>query len=434
MDSTFAIINAVIILLLVGITWWYERSTSRILRQSQEQVAAMQRQAITKIEELQISYTQIFQEIEERQQAEDRLQESEVRFTAFMQHLPGTATMRDTEGRFLFVNETWEKVFGRQRGQWWGKTVAEVWPAELAGPFMELDQRVLAGRQPLENIDTLEQDGQKHFWLINRFPILNQEGQAVMVGAIGIDITARRDAEEGLRDSEQKLRSLTAQLLTAQENERKRLAAELHDELGHALLTLKLKLESLEEQLQPQQVSLKDEVKKILGFISATIGEVRRLYLDLSPGDLEDLGLTAALHSLIDDFVDLQKKIIWSVNLDNIDGLFPLPIQTTIYRVIQEALTNIGKHADPSQVTLEIKREPERVSFTVNDDGKGFDRNRIFSEKKTLGLLSMEERVKILGGTFELWSQKERGARISFTIPIQREEIEGESLYRRASR
>lgn len=423
MNNSLAIITITIIAIMLGVTWWFAKSTSRILRQSQDQVAAMQRQAIGKIEELQLSYTQILKEIEERQQAEDRLQESEVRFVAFMQHLPGTATMRDTEGRYLFANETWEKVFGHQRLEWQDKTLEEVWPLEQANSFAALDQKVLEGGQPLESIETLEQGGQTNFWLINRFPILNQENQAVMVGAVGIDITARRHAEEALRFSEQKLRSLAAQLLSAQENERKRLAAELHDQLGHALLTLKLRLESLEEQLQPQQVSLKDEVNKILAFISETIGEVRRLYLDLSPGDLEDLGLTIALRSLVDDFGDLHPKIEWAVKLDNIDSLFPLPIQTTIYRIMQEALTNIGKHADPDNVMLEISREDERVSFIVIDDGKGFERNNIFIDKKTLGLLSMEERVKILGGAFELWSQENRGVRISFTIPIEGERI-----------
>ncbi len=418
MDNALIIINIAIIAIFLGVTWWFAQSTSRILKQARDQVAAMQRQAIAKIEELQLSYTQILKEIDERQQAEDRLEESEVRFAAFMQHLPGIAMMRDTKGRFLFVNETWEKVFGHQRLEWLNRPWKEVWPPERADALGELDQKVLVTGRPLESLETLEKDGQMNFWLVNRFPILNQENQAVMVGAVGIDITARRHAEEALRFSEQKLRSLAAQLLSAQEQERKRLAAELHDELGHALLTLKLRLESLEEQLQPQQVSLKEEVQKIIGFISETIGEVRRLYLDLSPGDLEDLGLTTALDSLVDDFGDLHRKIQWTIKLDNIDGLFPLPIQTTIYRIMQEALTNIGKHADPEHVTLEISKENGRVSFIIKDDGKGFDRNKIFIDKTTLGLLSMEERVKILGGTFELWSQEDQGVRISFSIPI----------------
>jgi PAS domain S-box-containing protein len=416
--NTLAIVNIAIIVILLGATWWFAQSTSRILKQSQDQVTALQQQAIAKIEELQFSYAQTLQEIEERQQAEDRLKESEEAFAAFMEHLPGTATIRDTAGRFLFANEIWEKYFGRQHLEWLDETPAGTWPPERVNTLPELDQQVLDRQMPLESVETLDYHGQTHFWLVNHFPILNREDQATMVGAVGIDITARRCAEEALRLSEQKLRSLAAQLLSAQEKERKRLAAELHDELGHALLTLKLRLESLEEQLQPQQESLKEEVQKILGFISETIGDVRRLYLDLSPGDLEDLGLTTALNSLVDDFGGLHQKIDWAVKLDNIDGLFPLPVQTTIYRIMQEALTNIGKHADPNHVNLTVTKEDEKVFFVIKDDGKGFDRNKISLDKNSLGLLSIEERIKILGGDFEIWSQENQGVRISFTIPI----------------
>lgn len=231
-------------------------------------------------------------------------------------------------------------------------------------------------------------------------------------------IAERQRTEEVLKESEKNLRHLASQLLRAQEDERKRISQELHDELGHALLALKLQAESVEEQLLPQQVALKNEVGKILRFIGATIEEVRRLYLDLSPGDLEDLGLTTALHSLVDDFAELQKQIKWTINLDYLDGLFPLSTQTAIYRIVQEALTNIGKHAKPKHVYLKIKRAKSEVSFTLVDDGIGFERNKVVPEKKTLGLLAMEERVKILGGSFDLQSQENHGTRISFTIPI----------------
>jgi PAS domain S-box-containing protein len=232
------------------------------------------------------------------------------------------------------------------------------------------------------------------------------------------DITERKRTEEVLKQSEKNMRYLASQLLSAQEDERKRLSRELHDELGHALLALKLQVISAEEQLLPQQVTLKKEVEKILEFINVTIEEVRRLYIDLSPGDLEDLGLTTALHSLVDEFSQLQKHIRWTIKLDNLDGLFALSTQTAIYRIVQEALTNIGKHAKPKNVFLGIKREKQAVSFTIQDDGIGFERQKVVTEKKTLGLLAMEERVNILGGAFELWSQENRGTKLSFTIPI----------------
>jgi PAS domain S-box-containing protein len=228
----------------------------------------------------------------------------------------------------------------------------------------------------------------------------------------------RERAEKALKESENKLRSLSCQLLDAQEHERKRLAVELHDELGHALLTLKLRLESLEDQLLPQQVSLKQETGEIIHFLLGTIDEVRRLYLDLSPGDLEDLGLTNALEALIEDFAALQKNIRYTVHLENLDGLFELPVQTAIYRVVQEALTNIGKHAEPGEISLVIRKDTDLVSFTIADDGRGFDMSNVLSERKSLGLLAMEERVKILGGSFSLWSQVNQGTKVSFTIPL----------------
>jgi PAS domain S-box-containing protein len=247
--------------------------------------------------------------------------------------------------------------------------------------------------------------------------LLEVEGEKLFQEIIR-DITERKRTEEMLKKSEKNLRYLASQLLRAQEDERTRLSRELHDELGHALLALKLQIESVQEQLLPQQATLKKEVNKILEFVNATIEEVRRLYLDLSPGDLEDLGLTTALHSLVDDFAQLQKHIKWKIKLDDLDGLFTLSTQTAIYRIVQEALTNIGKHAKPKNVFLGIKREKQEVSFTIKDDGIGFERHKVGAEKKTLGLLAMEERVKILGGAFELWSQENRGTKISFTLPI----------------
>ncbi len=232
------------------------------------------------------------------------------------------------------------------------------------------------------------------------------------------DITERKRTEKILQESERKLRHLASRLLSAQEDERKRLSRELHDELGHALLTLKLQIASVEEELSPQQISLKNEINKILKSVGSTIEEVRRLYLDLTPGDLEDLGLTVALRSLVEDFADLQKQIKWTIKIGGLDGLFSLPIQTAIYRVVQEALTNIGKYARPAKVVVEIKRVNQGISFIIKDDGIGFERDEVFNDKKTLGLLAMEERVKILGGSFELWSRENQGTKISFTIPI----------------
>jgi signal transduction histidine kinase len=234
------------------------------------------------------------------------------------------------------------------------------------------------------------------------------------------EVIERREAEEALKGSEEKLRYLAEQLLTAQEKERKYLAAELHDELGHALLALKLHLSDIEKKMKPQQEELKKEFRTQINYVNEVIQNIRRLYHDLSPGDLEDIGLTKALRTLINDFAGLFPQITWQVDIADLDGLLSLPVQTTIYRIVQEALTNIGKHADPTAVTISSKRNYHQVHFIIQDNGTGFDAVQELGSRRSgrgLGLVAMEERLNIIGGSFEIHSRQGEGTMLSFTIP-----------------
>ena len=225
-------------------------------------------------------------------------------------------------------------------------------------------------------------------------------------------------AEEALKASESKLRYLADQLLTAQENERKRLASELHDELGHALLALKLHLSQVEKKMLPEQEDLKKVLRSQLEYINEVIQEVRRLYHDLSPGDVEDLGLTKALVALVNDFAGHLPQTEWQVDLGNLEGMFSLPVQTIIYRLIQEALTNIGKHANCTIVTISSRKEQDRVRLTVQDNGAGFNLDSLNSRAgRGVGLVAMEERLNMIGGSFAIESREQQGTTLSFTIP-----------------
>ncbi|MEJ2069494.1 MAG: PAS domain S-box protein, partial [Syntrophobacterales bacterium] len=232
-----------------------------------------------------------------------------------------------------------------------------------------------------------------------------------------VEALMHHQAKRDLQRSESKLRHLADQLLTAQENERKRLAAELHDELGHALLTLKLALSSIAKELLPGQENIEEEIQEQLAYINDVIGEVRRLYHDLSPGDVEDLGLTKALQTLIEDFANHQPHIKWEVDLPDLKRLFTQPVQTIIYRLVQEALTNIGKHANPEHVNISAVSEGSQVHFVIQDDGAGFDMIEVLESASGLGLVAMEERLNMLGGSFVVWSKRKEGTRLSFSIP-----------------
>ena len=228
-----------------------------------------------------------------------------------------------------------------------------------------------------------------------------------------------------LRQSEKELHFLSSQLLTAQEKERRRLSIELHDELGQALMVLKLKVRSIQKALTTDQKSLDRECNKVIGYINEVTENVRRLSRDLSPSMLEDLGLSAAIRWLVETFTkhyDIESLL----DIMEIDDLFSDEGQIIIYRIIQECLTNIAKHAQAKNVSVVIRKQDHRVLFRVEDDGKGFDvkaaLSRNFAEKG-LGLSAMNKRVRMLGGSIDIWSQEDKGTKITFSVPI----IEGKN-------
>ena len=256
--------------------------------------------------------------------------------------------------------------------------------------------------------------------VVKKVPVETRDEIGKLGRAFNLMSESLAKREEALRESEKKLRLLSSQLLKAQEKERVRLSKELHDELGQALALLKHRLRSIQKDLQEGQSSLRQECGDTSQYIDQMIDNIRRLSRDLSPCILEDLGLSAALRWLIEDFAK-QHSIQASLGIGNIDHLFSQDAQTNLYRIFQEALTNISKHADASHVSFFVKKENNRVSFLLEDNGKGFDMDQVKatrSREKGMGLATMEERVRMLGANLDIWSQEGVGTRVTFTIPI----------------
>jgi signal transduction histidine kinase len=231
------------------------------------------------------------------------------------------------------------------------------------------------------------------------------------------EMLKRQRAQEALRESEERLRHLSSQLLSSQETERKRIAVELHDGLGQALIVSKMRLWAIECSLTESEP--KKECGKLLAFIDEVIENVRRLSYDLMPLALKDLGLHAALLNLLDEFAKYN-GIRLSTNLDDIQALFSPEKQLIIYRIFQESLNNITKHAQATEVSVALKREPEGLYFLLEDNGQGFDIPKVLASdapNRGLGLAALEERVQMMGGSLQMWSQMGSGTRISFFIP-----------------
>jgi PAS domain S-box-containing protein len=234
------------------------------------------------------------------------------------------------------------------------------------------------------------------------------------------EITDQKRAEEALRRSEGELRFLSSQLLKAQEEERRRLSIELHDELGQDLMVLKLKMRAIQERMLDESIHLKTECDEVISFINEVAENVRRLSRDLSPSILEDLGLTAAIRWLVDSFAK-HSNIEIMLDMTEINNLFSQEGQIAIYRVMQECLTNIAKHSHASSVSIGIKKMDEDVIFNIEDDGRGFNAQGAFVRDpgmKGLGLAAMHERIRILGGLMYIISDKDAGTKVIFSIPL----------------
>jgi PAS domain S-box-containing protein len=314
------------------------------------------------IHELQVHQVELEMQNEELRLSQALLEDSRSKYADLYDFAPVGYLTLDAQGQILEANLTAATLLGVERTKLLER---------FFSPFLDdADRWVLRqllekakDQQELKEEVHLHIKGDLRVILLNILCLRDAQGQVRFLISM-IDITERQKAEEAVRESEERLRFLTNQLLTAQENERKRLAAELHDELGHALLALKLQLSSIEKKLLPEQGELQNEIHSQIDYISEVLREVRRLYYDLSPGDVEDLGLTRALRMLINDFASHFSQVTWQVDLADLEGLFPLPVQTIIYRILQEALTNIGKHAHPTVVTISSKKDGIRCSLS----------------------------------------------------------------------
>jgi len=236
-----------------------------------------------------------------------------------------------------------------------------------------------------------------------------------------MEIDERKKIEKALRDSRNELRILSSHILTAQEKERRKLSYELHDDLGQSLSLLKMQISSIRRKLKGDQPKLMAECDDVLDYIHCVIENVRNLSRDLSPSILEDIGLSAAIQRLLDDFMKYY-NIDGGIDIEEIDDFFSSEQQIIIYRIFQEILTNIEKHAGASHVSVTIKHAGGSIYFTVKDNGKGFHIKRHFgkySVGKGIGLAAMQERARMLGAAFSIRSIEGVGTEITFSVPIE---------------
>jgi signal transduction histidine kinase len=227
---------------------------------------------------------------------------------------------------------------------------------------------------------------------------------------------------EALRQSERQLKVLSSKLIEAQENERKRLAHELHDSIGASLTAVKLGLERTLHRKEAEKADLDPSlIGQLVEIVESIIKDLKRIYGNLRPLILDDLGLLPAIRALVRQFSEVKQLLRFDQSVTVEEAEIPEPVKIVIYRVCQEGLNNISKHSQASAVELSLSRSENAIVLHLRDNGCGFDLKKVLSEEKNkmrLGLGSMKERVEMSGGSFTIVSNKTKGTLIKAVWPL----------------
>jgi PAS domain S-box-containing protein len=350
--------------------------------------------------------------ITERKQAEEALQEERNKLRGILDVMPDGIYSVNKDYEIQYINSALESQFGPPDGL---RCYAYFHDRSSPCPWCKNDE-VFAGKQVHWEMRA-EKTGR--FYDLFDTPIRNNDGSIVKLEIVR-DKTERKRAEEALRKSYERVRSLSAHLQTVRETERTRIAREIHDELGQVLTALKMDLCWTAGRLHGDQPELQGKANAMIGLADDAIRSVKRICTELRPGVLDDLGLAAALEWQASEF-QLRSRIPCVVSVQPPGMQLNREQSTALFRIFQEALTNVGRHAGATNVVARLEEDNGDIVLSVVDDGKGITQKQIAS-RTSFGIMGIKERIDHLGGTVAITGRPEQGTTIQVRIPRKRTE------------
>lgn len=366
--------------------------------------------------------------------------ESEEKFRSFAEAAEQVFWIYDlSPNRFVYVNPAFQRLWGykiedlyRTPGLWKEALHSEDRP-HVAAAVQDWIRGMSGDRYDAE-YRIVREDGQIG-WVADRRFVLQRRGRVISrIAGIAEDITEKKRADEALRQAnavlEERVQSRTAELershqllqaLTAvqesiQDEERKRIARELHDELAQKLTVLKLQITSVMSTLSAGEPGLTRQMQDMSALLDETMHAVGQIAANLRPTVLDELGLVTALRDLVEQFSE-RTKIECEFSAHPADLSVDNRLATALYRMVQEALTNVARHAEATEVIVALDRDPSgKITLNVSDDGKGLP-NEEQRNRGSFGLIGMRERVTLLGGDIRIHSEPDAGTSIEIVIP-----------------
>jgi PAS domain S-box-containing protein len=351
--------------------------------------------------------------IAERKQAETALRESEERYRELFENARDAIYVHDLKGNYIRINHAAERLSGFSRDEIIGHNYSEfVAPDHIQYVRDSFCSKLARKGETTYEVDVIAKDGRRVPVEVSSRAIY-ENGVLVGVQGTARDITERKQAQEALQ-------WFSRQLIEAQEDERRRISRELHDQIGQVLTAVKMGLHSVQQlcAASDARAYIKDNIEAV----DEALRLVRDLSVDLRPPVLDDLGLATALRWYVDRFAKRTgSQVELLINLPEQRERFSRELETACFRITQEALTNIVRHANASEIVIQLARNENQLLLSIKDNGVGFDPSGLRKRTPraaTLGLVSMQERAHAAGGTVEIHSRIARGTEVRFKLPV----------------
>ena len=353
----------------------------------------------------------------EHRQTQEKLQEARQRFRAIFDYGDIGVSLISKDGQFFECNQKFCEMLGYDDSELKSMTITDIThPADISEELM-MHKRLWSGK-----LNTYQREKRfihkngKVLWVISTaVAVFDGSGKIKYHMGLVQDITQRKEHEETIRE-------LYNRLISTQEIERKKIAHKLHDDLGQTLTVMKIGLDQLKSQWPPSSREVLERINGLIELTRKTTETIRTLSYHLRPPVLDDLGLIAAIKSLISE-IEKQKDITIEFNAFGFKERLDAEIELTLFRIIEEGLTNIIKHSKASAAKVCLIQSFPKVVGIIEDNGKGFDKEKILGNsvsRKGLGLITIKERIRFFKGSFEINPVPKGGTSIKIEIPLDK--------------
>jgi PAS domain S-box-containing protein len=371
------------------------------------------------------------QDITERKQLHDRLKEEHTLLRTLIDNIPDYIYIKDIESRFVAANSALARSMGAETADdMIGKTDADFFAPEVAAQFRADEEIIIQTGQPLIGKEEflINPKGVERIHATTKVPLRDRAGQIVGLVGISRDITHTKQIEqekglllEAISRQREELRALSIRLAEIQEIERQRVAQELHDNMGQNLTALGFNLNFLQTQLPdsiPNKALLEARLNNSLTLVEKTTDDIRHIIAELRPPMLDDYGLMETLDWYAARFT-ARTGITLKVEGEELAPRPEGPIESTLFRIVQEALTNISKHSQANQAIITVSEDDQMIQMVISDNGIGFEPALLEKRggRPNLGLITMRERANAIGGHCRIESKPDQGTQVIVEVP-----------------